>query len=47
MELGLSLGKIHGSANGPVNGCVHRELKHNISPRTYRLLGLYLKFVIR
>ena len=47
MELGLSLGKIHGSANGPVNGCVHTELKHNISPRTYRLLGLYLKFVIR
>lgn len=42
MELGLSLGKIHGSANRPVNGCVHTELKHNISPQTYRLLGLYL-----
>lgn len=32
MELGLSLGKVHGSAN--------------ISTWTYRLLGLYLKFVI-
>lgn len=46
MELGLSLGKVHGSANRPISGCVHTELKHNISTRTYRLLGLYLKFVI-
>lgn len=40
LELGLNFtGKIlkfTGSANMPVNGCIHTELKHNISTKGYK-----------
>lgn len=39
-------GKFHSSANMPIIGCDHTELKHNISFKSQRLLDLYLKFRI-